>query len=39
MWIPAVLIEAGLFTLQPYMDLPFIEWAKVFGLENDMMYV
>lgn len=38
MWAPAAGVEIGLFSFQPFMDLPFIDWAKLFGVEPAELY-
>ena len=38
MILPSIAIDVGLFTFQPFLDMPYIEWGKVLGLEQDEQY-
>jgi len=38
MLIPSSVMEFGLFSALPFLDVPYIEWGKVFGVETDELY-
>lgn len=37
-YCPAVSVELFVFPFLPYLDVPYIEWGKLFGIENDDLY-
>ena len=38
MLIPSTVMEFGIFSALPFLDVPYIEWGKVFGIETDELY-
>ena len=38
MLIPSSVMEFGVFSALPFLDVPYIEWGKVFGIETDELY-
>ena len=38
MMIPSAVMEFGVFSALPFLDVPYIEWGKVLGIETDELY-
>jgi len=37
--VPSIIIEYFIFPFLPFLDIPIVEWAKVFGIETEETYV